>query len=132
MEARETRGRAVSGGGDRSQVEGNFLKWRERSLRWRGAVRWRGAISGGGERSQVEKSERWWRGAVSGGGERSLVEGSGLRWRGAVSGAKQSQVQGSGLRWRELAGGEELSEEGSGGTIAGGGERSLVEGSCLR
>ena len=62
----------------------------------------RGAIAGGGERSQVEGRERWWRGAVSGGGERSLpstsslrslVEGSGLRvegsdrwWRGAVSG----------------------------------------------
>ena len=36
----------------------------------------RGAVSGGGERSQVKGSGLRWRGAVSGGGERSQVEGS--------------------------------------------------------
>ena len=52
-------------------------------------LRWRGAITGGGERSPVELSDqegsdRVWRGAVSVGGvERSLVE---VRWRGAITG----------------------------------------------
>ena len=58
-------------------------------------LRWRRAIAGGGEQSQVE-------GPVSGGGNRSPVEGSGLksRWN-VVSGAgERSKVEGSGLRWR--------------------------------
>ena len=37
--------------------------------------RWRGAIEGGGERSQVEGRYRWWRGAIAGGGERSQERG---------------------------------------------------------
>ena len=61
--------------------------------RWRGAIdrRRRGAIAGGGERSEVEGSDRRRRGAIAGGGERSqrvtfdldpasaLVSGSGRR-----------------------------------------------------
>ena len=67
----------------------------------------RGAVSGGGERSQVEGA---------GEGELILVERSGLRWRGAVSdGRERSLVEGSGLRWM--------------GAISDGGERSQVEGS---
>ena len=92
-------------------------------------LRWRVAILGGGERSQLEGSDRrreqcqvegsdrcWGRaeGSDVGGGELSLVEGGGLRmWgviarreeqllvEGAVSGGgEQSLVEGSGLRWR--------------------------------
>ena len=69
--------------------------------------RWRGAISGGRERSLVEGSSLRWRGdhrwkvSISGGGERLLLEGSGLRWRGAVSGGEeQSKEEGSDLRWK--------------------------------
>ena len=71
-------------------------------------LRWRGAISGRGKRSQVEGSGLMWRGAVRGEGKRSLVEGSGLRWRGAI------------------AGGGELRRRGG---ISGGGDKSLEEGS---
>ena len=42
-------GEAVSGEGERSQVEASGLMWR-------------GAIAGGRKRSQVEWSDRWWRG----------------------------------------------------------------------
>ena len=41
---------------------------------------WRGAVPGGGKRSQVERNDRWRREAIVGEGERSQVEGSGLRW----------------------------------------------------
>ena len=42
----------------------------------------------------MEESCLRWRGAVSGGEERSQVEWSGLRWRGAVlDGGKLSQVE---------------------------------------
>ena len=62
----------------------------------RNGLRWRGAVSGGGERSQVERiSLRW---------NHSLVEGSCLRWTpgGVVSGGgERSQVEGSCLRWSE-------------------------------
>ena len=58
----------------------------------------RGAVSGGGERSQMEESDRWWREVVSDGGEQSQVEGIGFRWRGAVSGGGElSQVEGTAL-----------------------------------
>ena len=36
---------------------------------------WREAVSGGGERSQVELSNLRWRGAIAGGGEQSQLEG---------------------------------------------------------
>ena len=51
---------AVSGGGDRSLVEGSGLRWRE-------------AVLGGGERSLVEGSGLRWRGAIAGGGEQSQL-----------------------------------------------------------
>ena len=80
-----------AGGRKRSQVEGSGLRWREHSLVEEHDLRWRGAVSGGGERSQVEESDSdlWWRDAVSGGGdrgERSQVEVSGRRRRGEISG----------------------------------------------
>ena len=53
----------------------------------------RGAVSGGGERSLLEGSDRRWREAVSGGGTRSQVGGSGLRWRGAVSGGGERLIE---------------------------------------
>ena len=65
----------------------------------------RGAVLGGGKRSQVEGSglrwkqsevegsDRWWRGAVSSEEERSQVEGSGLRWRGAITGGWEWSMQ---------------------------------------
>ena len=77
-------------------------------------LRWRGAVAGGEERSQVG-SDRRWRGAIPGGVERSLVVGSGLRWRGAE---ERSLVEASDRWWR--------------GAVSGGGERSLVEGSGCR
>ena len=55
----------------------------------------RGAIAGGGKRSQMEGS------AIAGERERTLVEGSDRRWRGAIAGGRERR-----------------------GTIAGGGERS--------
>ena len=67
----EGSGLSLSGGGElsRSPVKESGLRWRE-------------AIAGGRERSQV-------------GWEWSQVEGSGLRWRGAVSaGGERSQVEG--------------------------------------
>ena len=56
-------------------------------------LRWRRAVSGGGERSQVGRSGLRWRGAVSGGGERSQVEGNGLRWREPSRCLKKSTPQ---------------------------------------
>ena len=48
--------------------------------------------------------EKRWRGPVSGGGERSQMEGSGLRWKGAVAGGGGwSQVEGSGSGGGERA-----------------------------
>ena len=93
-----------------SQVKGSRLRWRQVEKR---VSRWRGAIAGGGERSQVEGSDRRWRGAMAG-KEVSYLEGSGLRWRGAVSGGGEnsqvkgavsdegewSHVEGSDRRWR--------------------------------
>ena len=76
--------------------------------------RWRGAIAGGGERSQVDASDRRWRGAIAGGGERSQVEGSDRKWRGAIAGGGELwKVEGSDRKWMRA--------------IAGGGERSQVE-----
>jgi hypothetical protein len=49
-----------------------------------GSSRWRGAIAGGGEQSQVEGSNRRLRGAIAGGRERSQLEGSNRRWRVAL------------------------------------------------
>ena len=40
------------------------------------------AISGGGERSQVEGSDQRWSGAIAGGGERSQAERSARRREG--------------------------------------------------
>ena len=79
----------------------------ERSQVERSDPRWRGAIPGGGERSQVESSDRRWRGAIAGGEERSQVDGSDRRWRGVIVGeGERSQVEGSDRRWREaIAGG---------------------------
>ena len=47
---------------------------------WR-EVRWREAIKGGGELSEVEGSSQRWRGTLEGGGEQSEVEGRSQRWR---------------------------------------------------
>ena len=46
----------------------------------------RGAIAGGGERSEVEGSDQRWREAIADGGKRSEVEGSDRRWREAIRG----------------------------------------------
>ena len=60
--------------------------------------RWRGAIAGGGERSQVEGSDGRAGigvGTVSSGGtggERSLVVGCCLRWRGAIAGGGERSL----------------------------------------
>ena len=56
-------------------------------------LRWRGAVSGGWERSLVERSDR-------GGGERSQVEGSDRWLRRAVSGGVEGSLEGSGLMCR--------------------------------
>ena len=45
-----------------------------------------GAITGGGEQSNVEGSDFRWRGAIAGRWERLLVEGSDHWWRGAIAG----------------------------------------------
>ena len=83
----------------------------------------RGAISGGGERSQPEGSDlgAMWRIAISGGSclrRRYAVSGGGERTerRGAISGeGEHSQVDSEGsVRWFKRA-------------ISGGGERSQVE-----
>ena len=58
-------------------MEGSDLYRVERSLVEGSGLRWRGAVSSGGEWSQAEGSDRWWSGVIAGGGERSLVEGSG-------------------------------------------------------
>ena len=123
-------------GGKRSQVEGRD-RWTVSVLDKQSQVevsglRWRGLVSGGGERSLagdlrwslaslVEGSDRWWRGAVSGGGQQFKVDGSdrwwsGLRWRGGIAGGgERSLVEWRDRWWR--------------GAIAGGVERSQVEGS---
>ena len=101
-----------------------------------GSDRWGGAvISGRGERSQLDGSNRRWRGGVSGGGELLLVEGSNLRWRGARGQSShegdQLLVKGSGLRCRALWR-EQSQVEGSYcrlmRAVSGGEEQSLVEG----
>jgi hypothetical protein len=53
--------------------------------------RWRGAIAGAGERSQVEGSDRRWKGAIAGAEERSQVQGSDRWWRlrGAITGGRE-------------------------------------------
>ena len=94
---------AIADGEERSQKEGGDCWWRgeEQSLveGTRSGLRWRGAVSGEGERSQVEGTDRRWRGAIADGGERSQVEGSDRWWRGAVSGGgERSMVEGSGKR----------------------------------
>ena len=65
----------------------------------------RGAVSGS-KQSQVEGSDLRWRGALSGGGERSQVdggersqEGSGLTWMGAIAGAEERSQVGGSDRW---------------------------------
>ena len=105
--------------------------------------RWRGAIAGEGEQSQVNGRDSRWREAsadgsdrrrreataggraIRGGGARPHVEGSDRRRRPAIAieagGEEQPHVEGRNRRWR--------------GEIAGGGERSkirvVVEGSDL-
>jgi hypothetical protein len=60
-------------------------------------------------RSQVEESDCRWRRAISGGGEQSQVEGSDRR------GGEGPQVEWSDRRWRRViaGGGERLQVEGS-------------------
>ena len=56
----------ISGGGEPSQMDGNYQRWT-----------WRGGITGGGEVSQVQGSYHRWRGARAGlEPELSEVEGS--------------------------------------------------------
>ena len=73
---------AISGGGERSLVELRDVRWRaavslacgeERSLVKECGLRRRGAVLGGGVLCQVKL-------AISGGGERSQVERIDLRW----------------------------------------------------
>ena len=73
------RGRGViAGGEERSLVKGSDRFWRgdggERSQVEGSGLRWREAFACGGKRSQMTGSNRWWR-------ERLQVEGSGLVWR---------------------------------------------------
>ena len=81
---------------ERYQVQGSFSGGGERSQVEASDRRWRGTIAGGGERSQTGGLE-W--GEIAGGWERSQVEGSDRRWRGAT------QVEGNNRKWRgEIAG----------------------------
>ena len=56
------------------------------------------AIRVGGERSEVEGSNQRWRGAIRGGGKGSEVEGRDerLRWRGAISDHHHGMIRGGG------------------------------------
>ena len=61
---------AVSGGGERSQVDGSGVWWMVEGI----IFMWVGGVAGREQRSYAEGSDRWWRAAVSGEGERSQVE----------------------------------------------------------
>ena len=116
----------MAGGRERSQIEESDC-------------RWRGAITGGGEQL----------GAISGGGQRLQVEKIGLRWRRAIldrgelshGGWERSQLGGSdrdGWEQMQMKVNDQRGEERSQQictwrrVIAGGGDRSQVEGRDLR
>ena len=61
---------------------------------WR-EVRWREAIKGGGELSEVEGSSQRWRGTLEGGGEQSEVDGRDQRRRGVIRGGGPGGDQGA-------------------------------------
>ena len=78
-------------------MEWRDWRWREllqvegSDIRWRGTRIWREAIGGGGEKSEVERSDCRCREAISSGGQLSLVEGAMEgRW-------ERSQMEGSDL-----------------------------------
>ena len=75
----------ISGGGEQSQVEASYCRWRGESQECGRDLRWRGAIAGGGQRSEVQRSDRRWRRAITGGEE--------CAWEGGIAGGgKRSQV----------------------------------------